>query len=288
MSFFDDLVGDDLNGYELAKAKTVDVKAEAHVMHGGEAMRTCGGCHGTGRWKGRGPCYACKGKGKVTARTQKAQEAHAKGKVTAANNLANRQMAFDELNPGLRDWMREKSQFSNFIASVLAQLDSRGQLSDNQMKAVLGAKAKDEDRLAEYTAKRNAEQDARSVAADLSAIHAMFDKARESGLKKLQYRAHGLVLTPAKEGSVNAGGIYVKAAGTGVYLGKVMGTKFMCTREATDAHKDTLAKVAADPAGEAKAYGKATGICCCCGKELTDPNSIAAGIGPICATKWSF
>lgn len=33
----------------------------------------------------------------------------------------------------------------------------------------------------------------------------------------------------------------------------------------------------------AKAYGVATGQCCVCGAELTDPKSVEAGIGPVCA-----
>lgn len=37
---------------------------------------------------------------------------------------------------------------------------------------------------------------------------------------------------------------------------------------------------------EAKAFGASTGYCCNCGAELTDPDSIAAGIGPICAGKF--
>jgi hypothetical protein len=37
---------------------------------------------------------------------------------------------------------------------------------------------------------------------------------------------------------------------------------------------------------DAQAYGLKFGICMCCGATLTDPNSIAAGIGPICATKF--
>lgn len=37
---------------------------------------------------------------------------------------------------------------------------------------------------------------------------------------------------------------------------------------------------------EAKAFGAETGWCIMCGTELTDPDSIAAGIGPICATKF--
>jgi len=36
---------------------------------------------------------------------------------------------------------------------------------------------------------------------------------------------------------------------------------------------------------EAKAFGQLYGTCCCCGRTLTDENSIAEGIGPICASK---
>lgn len=34
---------------------------------------------------------------------------------------------------------------------------------------------------------------------------------------------------------------------------------------------------------EAAAFGHETGRCCCCARKLTNPDSIAAGIGPICA-----
>ena len=37
---------------------------------------------------------------------------------------------------------------------------------------------------------------------------------------------------------------------------------------------------------EAKAYGKVTGTCCNCGRLLTNEDSIEAGIGPICASKF--
>jgi hypothetical protein len=37
---------------------------------------------------------------------------------------------------------------------------------------------------------------------------------------------------------------------------------------------------------EAKEYGAITGRCCVCGRMLTDPNSIAAKIGPVCAKKF--
>lgn len=36
----------------------------------------------------------------------------------------------------------------------------------------------------------------------------------------------------------------------------------------------------------ATAYGVATGLCCVCGIMLTDPASVARGIGPICAKRF--
>jgi len=37
---------------------------------------------------------------------------------------------------------------------------------------------------------------------------------------------------------------------------------------------------------DAQAFGVATGNCCVCGRELTDQNSVAQGIGPVCARNW--
>lgn len=37
---------------------------------------------------------------------------------------------------------------------------------------------------------------------------------------------------------------------------------------------------------EAKAYGALYGTCCVCGRTLSDEDSIAAGIGPVCATRF--
>ncbi len=47
-----------------------------------------------------------------------------------------------------------------------------------------------------------------------------------------------------------------------------------------------LAEIEADPKAASIAYGKATGSCGICSKTLTNPDSIAAGIGPVCAGKF--
>ena len=48
-----------------------------------------------------------------------------------------------------------------------------------------------------------------------------------------------------------------------------------------------LAELEASPVAAAIKYGKLPGRCCSCGLDLTDPQSIAAGIGPICARKFN-
>lgn len=37
---------------------------------------------------------------------------------------------------------------------------------------------------------------------------------------------------------------------------------------------------------DAKQFGRISGRCMVCGRELTNPESIEAGIGPVCAGKW--
>lgn len=50
------------------------------------------------------------------------------------------------------------------------------------------------------------------------------------------------------------------------------------TRKLTEADKMSLE--------EAQAFGLEFGVCCACGRTLTNDESIKAGIGPICATKF--
>jgi hypothetical protein len=50
---------------------------------------------------------------------------------------------------------------------------------------------------------------------------------------------------------------------------------------------DILRAFEAAPLETAKQYGRLSGRCASCGRDLTDPESIAAGIGPICANKFN-
>jgi len=87
---------------------------------------------------------------------------------------------------------------------------------------------------------------------------------------------------------VNAGHLYVKTEG-GTYQGKITPDNvFKPAYEVSFTTLEALKAIAANPKEMAVKYGRITSSCSCCGRELTDPNSIAAGIGPICANKWNL
>lgn len=46
-----------------------------------------------------------------------------------------------------------------------------------------------------------------------------------------------------------------------------------------------LARIATDPTAASREYGKQTGTCGVCSRKLTNAESIAAGIGPVCASR---
>jgi SNF2-related domain/Family of unknown function (DUF6011)/Helicase conserved C-terminal domain len=116
---------------------------------------------------------------------------------------------------------------------------------------------------------------------DLTLIREMFDAARaESRTGKLMFRAGQISLSLAPSYGRNPGAVYVKRGED--YLGKIVGITYQgkpCPE---------LAIIALDPYAAATAHGLLTKQCGCCGKTLTDPVSVARGIGPDCAAKWGF
>lgn len=70
------------------------------------------------------------------------------------------------------------------------------------------------------------------------------------------------------------------------------GVRFAIANPATgqarvdDDKRSLLEALLADPKAAAIEYGHRTGSCCVCGRTLTNPESVAAGIGPICAGRF--
>lgn len=120
---------------------------------------------------------------------------------------------------------------------------------------------------------------------DLTRITAMFDTAAQH-LKRpfvcFLVEGQEFKISPAPATGKNPGALYIKRAGE--YQGKIDRTGgFSAARDADTGILGALKAFAQNPAAAALAYGQATGNCCFCARELTDPRSVTAGYGPICA-----
>lgn len=123
-------------------------------------------------------------------------------------------------------------------------------------------------------------------AIDVGAIEAAFRSARSNGIKRPRLRLADFTFSLAPAHGKNAGSIYVKRQDQ--YLGKVTASVFMPTGNVDADTKAAIISVASDPHNAAKAFGKRTGSCSCCGRELTNKESIDLGIGPICREKFGW
>jgi hypothetical protein len=123
------------------------------------------------------------------------------------------------------------------------------------------------------------------------ALFNAFEAAKRKGAKRLTLRFEGVNVKPNRdltalwvtsqtETEVGNYGVQPK------YLGKV--TRSGCDSRLSDDVKEVILQASNDPLTAAIRYGKVSGECSCCGRELTDPQSIERGIGPICATKFGW
>lgn len=259
----------------------VDICALAHVANGGGSMDsvTCPACKGSGRFRsftGRpvGACFKCTGRGKVSRRVAGAAQA----KVTRAMNEAAAREEFAKGHADEIAFLFRNAEWSDFYRSVADKFREYGTLTDGQLAAIRNGMAKAE--------VKKAERVATAAVVDVAAIEALFATARASGLKRPKFRAVGIEISEAPATGKNAGALYVKAGDA--YQGKVQGGRFHKAYGCDAATEARVLAVAADPLGQAVLYGQQTGNCGCCGRELTDPVSIAAGIGPVCASKWGI
>lgn len=246
----------------------------------------CQKCRGTGQFRsysGRsvGQCFACKGQGKFTfktspeARAQAGDRREAKKAATAAEKLE----AFKTAQPDVFAWFDGNS--FEFAVAMRRAVEQWGSLTDNQ----LAASRRCIDKLAQVKADKvqRAEQ---AQPVNVTALEQAFAKAQGSQKTLPKLYIAGIKISPAKANSANAGALYVKG-GPG-YLGKIQGGRFHRSRECTAEMEASVLAILADPKAAAIREGKLSGTCAICRRELTDATSIAAGIGPICATKFGW
>jgi len=261
----------------------------------------CPTCAGTGKYQGRrtvqekSHCFACRGKGYFLTDPRKLaknrQAAHAR-KASALSEWRADHADLLKALAAVQDW-------NTFAASLLSQA-ARKPLSERQVETARTMLAKIEDRKAERAAQRKASQ----VEVDLSGVEALFDQASKSGYKKPVFRAEGVKIKPGwRAGTLD---VWTTAEyPDGEKLGWVEGGRYTPLRRASTQvveapaieeggevrrieAAEALRNIAADPKATSLRWGRRTGRCSCCGRELTKHSSIDAGIGPICAEKWGI
>lgn len=249
----------------------------------------CEHCGGSGRWRGGvnrngdKQCFACKGTGYFkTSRAQrhkaKLQRQGRKAKALAAS----RELNAEHEDGALLAWVTNNASWNEFCRSLVEQHTAGRVWSEKQVAAVQRMRAKTEATRAEKAKAR----DNQTAKVDVSRIKAMFDTARENGLQRPRFHCAGMIMSLAPDNGRNAGAVYVKAGGE--YMGKIMDGRFQPAYGAPADLSERINAIAADPTEAARQYGRDTGTCSCCGRQLTDPESVAAGIGPICAAKWGL
>jgi hypothetical protein len=252
-------------------------------------IEKCPKCMGTGRYRGYSihgsTCFKCGGTGKLEFATSpeqraKSRAASRKAKERKQNAVAEKFAAFCAAHPDIVRWWTG-SNF-DFAISLRETAEKFGELTERQLAAAKSCVAK--------LAAAKAEREAKAPAVAVSNIKESLIRATEKGIRTpkilLAGEHHAFVFSLAKAQSVNAGAVYVKHKATGDYLGKIVNGRFLGTRDCTAEQTAEIVAVTADPAQSAIAYGKRFGVCSCCGRELTNGESIDRGIGPICFEKY--
>lgn len=294
------LFGDDA---AVGPVRTVPVRANAVEFKSAVERfeESCSKCGGRGRfisYAGRdcGPCFSCKGAGKKVFKSSAASRA--KSRESVATRKADRQLeglnAWRDANPAEFSWLEETAPRWPLAASLMDGLIKFGSLTEKQLAVVHNGMARD--------AARNAAKVAAVVnapAVDVGKLETAFATAREKaarpGQKGVMVKAIKLhsdngqtvKFTPGSIGSQWEGMIFAKSA-DGKKLGHVKGGRFVAKFNCTEIEKAAVIDCATDPEKAAVAFGKAYSSCGICGRGLLNDESIARGIGPICASRFGW
>lgn len=270
---------------DLDAAATRPEPAAVTLRKATAPMVRCPRCRGSGRVTfgfvnvQTGDCRQCKGTGEVRADWEKRRDAFQKGEATKATNQKLRAAEWAGANTARWTWMTAAAgrNFA-FAASMVTAVQTYGHLTEKQLATVDRLIAQDADR----NAARTVEAKAREVqVVGVNGVIEALTKATRSGHKAPKLRTEAATFSMAKENSPNAGCVYVKDGD--LYLGKITPEgAFKPSRDCTPDARQAVAAVTANALDAAIEYGRKTGKCSCCGRELTDPVSVAKGIGPIC------
>ena len=131
---------------------------------------------------------------------------------------------------------------------------------------------------------------------DFTGVYALFEKAAKGGKwPRITINADGFefYLYVSGQKAMIPGMINVKRNGdNGIFdwFGRITpdGAWDQRHKEVDERMADALSRLAMDPVGTAAMYGRLSGKCCFCKKQLTDAPSVDAGYGPVCAKRWGL
>lgn len=268
-------------GAPLAPAKTPPTSYNGGRPEGKLFEQPCTKCGGTGRWVsgyGRGACFGCSGTGKQKFKTS--PEKRAANRVSRTKSRANKIEDFKVEYPDVWAWI-DGNTFPPAV-ELREKLEKYGSLFDSSIEFARRCIAKLEAAKAAATAERT-EREESAQPINTTALQTAFDKAAAQN-RRVALWIGTVRIKPARS---RPGILYVVDKATDTYLGKVGGGKFTASREGRDREPEVL-KILQDPKAAAIEHGKLTGACAVCSRTLTDASSIAAGIGPVCATKMGW
>lgn len=277
MKYFSDMKDDlPFDGTEVvAAAKPTFVTA---IRQTSEFTEQCKKCSGSGKvtygytFLRTGACFACKGAGYKAFRSSTEQRAAAREKrVKRAEVQQNEKLAaWKAANQQEAAWLEAAAARGfEFAMSLSSSLVRWGALTDGQMSAVRRCMARD--------AERTASRPERKVER-LEKLHTVMQKHSA-------FYAGDLTLSRRNGDQL----VWIKHAGAETVLGKIdNGVLSLWNRPGVDhaVVRTLLEEFEANPLVAAVKYGKLSGRCCSCGRDLTNEGSIEAGIGPVCAAKF--
>lgn len=244
---------------------------------------SCPACRGSGKfvsYSGRivGDCFKCKGKGSKTFKSS--PQARQANRQKIADKKADRIEAFKTEYASEYEWIVNNVSWNSFAISMNESLAKYGSLTDGQIGAIRKCILKAEARQAEKQARIE-----NAPTLDITPITEAFAKA-SAKLSKPVLRLDRFVISHASAMGKNPGALYVKEGD--LYLGKIQNGKFFATRACNETTVNDVLVACSAPKDATIRYGRLTGRCGCCGRTLENAESIARGIGPICAEKYGW
>ena len=305
-----DLGADDIvAGINLDKPRAAPLKAPDPFSREAGFFEQCPKCGGSGRWRNSlKKCFACNGKGGRTFKT--APGVRAAARAGNAERKARGRAEWAAEHAAEIAWINtaanrnaERGGNFDFPAKMRDAIAQWGSLTDNQTNAVRRLMARDAERQGMRQV-QNAERLAAAPVVDAGKLEAAFDHARAFALKK-NPNARGVFIKPLKlrSGTKESGIDVIFSPGSvgsqwesqifprladGKKLGTIKEGKFVARFECTAEEKAAVLECCNDPAKAATAFGQAWNVCSVCHAVLTNPESIARGIGPISAEKFGF